>query len=690
VYKSTVFQINKNQKVFLCRLHNLQCGFEGKTEEIITQDISGLINLQTDIGSFSTDDLSLKEHHVDTDSASFTYQNADKRLRIQSTWQLCNQTGIWSRKDSLHNDGIKDIYLSRYLGRYVFTPGNYDIFSQGSSWCDENQGIWRPMHHGTVTLKNEGGRTTQGGTPYLCLRNKDNGKGIIFHILPHGNWVIKISSYTVGGYSAPFIVVELGLADEQLNLKISAGEAVDLPEILTQPLTEGSVEKEAPVFQHYLLNNYFKSAKPSAPVVYNTWFDTYEHLEVERLRLQLAAAKKLGCEVFMVDAGWYGAMKGGWSLQVGDWREKEVAAFKGKMLDFAEEVRRAGLGFGVWMEPERNFPTVPAVKDHPDWFLSGNYGFNYPDLTKKEAYNYILSEMSRLVETYKLVWMKIDFNFKLGVDPYKSEFFHYYTKWYELLDELRGKYSDVFFEGCAAGGLRQDNSTLSHFDGHLLTDNMNPWNVLRIYQQALLRLLPGRMVKWTVLQSVGQAIIPYGSTADNAPISFVTPASGSSSGTWKNSETVDIDFAVRVVLPGQLGFSGDIAGLPEEAKERLLYHVEFYKKWREFISGSVSYLHTPVTHKDDRTGWAAIQLSNPNRKESLLFVYRLDDSSGERTFYPCGLDSEKTYAITVEYKTRIKLKSLTGLQLSTGGVTIHIPERDNSLIYIFEPEETIQ
>ena len=55
-------------------------------------------------------------------------------------------------------------------------------------------------------------------------------------------------------------------------------------------------------------------------MVYNTWFDQFEVLGVPRLRRQLQAAKRLGSEVFVVDAGWYGPEADDWWSQAGDWR----------------------------------------------------------------------------------------------------------------------------------------------------------------------------------------------------------------------------------------------------------------------------------------------------------------------------------------------------------------------------------
>lgn len=677
----TSFCVNGDNTVFLARLFNMQCGLEGRYA--VPEALRGLLDINTDAGCFCTDQMTLEKCEHDNNSIFFTFIN--QQVKIESKRLFCARTGVLSCKDNIRNIDSKAINISRCLCRFVLTPSDYEIFSQASGWCCENQGIWQNMTHGSFVIRSEGGRTTQGGTPYICLRNKETGHAVAVHILPRGNWIIKASSYTADNYSLPFMVLEVGLSDENLNLELLPGQTFELPEILIHELPEAKPEKASPLLHTYLLHNHFIHAKRTAPIVYNTWFDTFENLEIERLRKQLTAAAEIGCEFFVVDAGWYGRGQGNWGEQVGDWREKQNESFRGRMADFAREVRSAGLGFGLWMEPERNFATVPAVKNNPHWFIKGTGDFYYPDLSNKEAYDYIFSEMSRLIESYQLCWMKVDFNFKLGVDPAGYEFAAYYEKWYLLLDQLRDKYPDVFFEGCASGGMRLDANTLQHFDGHFLSDNVNPADVLRMYQQAILRLPPGRITKWTVLRGIGHSIPQYGVDVEDSPISFVTPAGCGA--IWEQCETVDIDFAVRVAMCGMFGLSGDIASVPKTAKQRLLMHVNFYKKWREFITTSVAHLLTPVTCKDDHAGWAAIQLSNLARKECLLFVYRLEDSCLDKLFRLQGLDSETEYKITVEHESSVEENPKTGEELMDTGLKVSLPKKFDAAIIALEPND---
>ena len=263
------------------------------------------------------------------------------------------------------------------------------------------------------------------------------------------------------------------------------------------------------------------------------------------------------------------------------------------MKAFADEVRAAGLGFGLWMEPERFGAGVPVRQEHPEWFLPRDATFARIDLTRSDACEYLKREISRLVETYELAWMKIDFNFELGRDQSGAELSSYYAAWYRLLDEIRAAYPGTVFEGCASGGMRFDLNTLAHFDAHFLTDTVHPIDVLRIWQGALLRLPPGGIIKWLVLRSVGRTIPTYTKSLADSPVTVAAPGGA----LWEPSETVDLDFAAAVALPGMFGLSGDLAGLPDEALARLAEHVAFFKRWRSVIRESVAHLLTPPCAK---------------------------------------------------------------------------------------------
>lgn len=674
---SILAETDKN--VYLKQLYGMSCGFCGNDEGPVRA--RGLVLLKTDIGRFEAEGLILKECSFSKDNAKIIWQAANNTILIESNWTFCGITGIISRKDRLINIGTKNITVFGFYSRFPFCPANYEIYSQGSHWCNENQGIWQDLHHGSFVLGCEGGRTSLGSTPYLCLRETGQNQGIAFHAIPFGNWSIRVSSHNSGGSSLPFAVVEIGMSEEDLKLDLAANGSFELPEILMHSSPEGCEHLGISRLHQYLLENNLNSAVKIAPLVFNTWFDDFDFLKTDRLRKQLKVAKDIGCEVFTVDAGWFGGETGNWYEQTGDWREKQDAAFHGRMQEFAEEVRSSGLGFGLWMEPERISKTAPVYKEHPEWFIPVYNSNYYPDISKPEVYSYILGAISHLIEKYKLAWIKIDFNSELGVDASGTELYTYYNAWYRIMRELKGKYPDLFIENCASGGLRMNISDLVTSDGFFISDTVYPQDVLRIYQGTLLRLPPGKLIKWAVLRSINNLVPTYGTPLENTVESIIAPTGA----TWESFVKVDIDFAIRVALPGMFGLGGDLAEMPQWALDRLKYHIAFYKKWREFMLESVAHLLTPVRPIGDESGWAAIQLQNPRETTSLLFVYRLDDACHTKQFNLRGLDYSIQYEVKFENSPGMSPVILYGSKLMNEGIPVKIPNRNNSEIVVIDP-----
>ncbi|MDD2764396.1 MAG: alpha-galactosidase [Opitutaceae bacterium] len=670
---TTVFRLDK-QHVWLDQLCGVPCA--PATADAAGAE-GGLTELATSLGRFMDDDLTVTGATADDGKARMVWQIAGGELVWESTWTVCSRTGVVSRSDVLHNASGRPVTLFRCQARFVFPPATWEVYAQQSHWCGENQGAWQQLHTGAFRFGCAGGRTTQDGTPYVALREVGAETGLAFHLLPRGNWAIEVRRRSVVN-SAACTVLALGIASQDLHLALSPGESFAMPEILIQALPQGQPHLAAPALHAFFQDRFAASARPELSVVYNTWFDQFEVLELPRLRQQLQAAKRLGCEIFVVDAGWYGPEADNWWSQAGDWRERRTAAFGGHMKTFADEVRAAGLGFGLWMEPERFGASVPIRKEHPEWFFPRHAAFARIDLTRPEACEYLKREISRLVEIYELAWMKIDFNFELGHDESGAELSGYYAAWHGLLDEIRARHPGTVFEGCASGGMRFDLNTLAHFDAHFLTDTVHPIDVLRIWQGALLRLPPGAIIKWAVLRSAGRTIPIYTKSLADSPVAIVAPGGA----LWEPAETVDLDFAVTVALPGIFGLSGDLASLPDAAIERLAGHVAFYKCWRRMIRASAAHLLTPPGKKEDRQGWAAIQLAYPETGDHLVFVYRLDDGSCTKTLHLRDLDANATYRVVLHPEVGGPAQEHSGVSLMDEGLRVELPQRNRAAVYV--------
>ena len=231
------------EHVWLARLCGSTCGNYGEdTGPVATQ---GLALLVTSLGRFEGDDLQLVESAFDAQAARIVWSAGGGTLRLKSQWSFCPKTGVVSRKDRLLNAGSEPVTVFRVQSRFAFPPGRYEVYVQESRWCNENQGAWIALHTGSLRFGCVPGRMTQGGTPYLGLRERGSQRGLAFHVLPCGNWLIEVAGRAVMDGS-PFAVVTLGLADNWLCLELSPGASLECPEILIQPMPNGKPAEAAP------------------------------------------------------------------------------------------------------------------------------------------------------------------------------------------------------------------------------------------------------------------------------------------------------------------------------------------------------------------------------------------------------------------------------------------------------------
>lgn len=591
-------------------------------------------------------------------------------------------TGLLSRIDHLKNTGTSTVTVRRFHPRFALLQDAYDLYFQSGRWANENQGQWVPLHAGAVVLGCEEGRTTQGSPPYVCIRPRGSAAGLVIHLVPCGNWNIRISAVP-GAHGNAYCVIEAGMADGLLNLPLRPGQQFTSPTILLQELTQGQPALCTAPLHRYVNATLFSHLKRKAPVIYNTWLDMFDYLDEQKLRERIPILKEIGVDVLEIDAGWYG--RGGinqWHSWVGDWRENPERSFFGKMKDFADDVRKAGLGFGLFMEPETVGNSVPLRREHPEWFAGEGARL---DLDNPQVFSYLRSEIIRLVETYDLRWIRIDLNSRLGYDETGRELYGYYQALERLYKEIHSRYPALFVEQCASGGMRYELNSLQWGDGYYLSDSQNPVDMIRNSEGAYLRLPPGRSSRMLTLRTLGYTFPGHPVDPLTMPETQVTPPAAG----WQPAqypESYDLDFVAIVTMLGIMGISGDPSSFSKEKRERLKQHIAFYKRWQSFILPSYGYLLTEPKPLSDRTGYSAFQLCNEEAEESLVFVFRLQDVCSRRRIRLRGLDTDRTYQISVyppENPTPI-IKA-QGRHLMEYGLEVVLPQPASAVICILAP-----
>ena len=638
-------------------------GHKGGRLEDWESGICGLFLLQDEEGRY--DGAGLQVLEFASDAVSARLDCAGRRLQMRAAFTYDEASDVWSRRDVLANPTDEKQRVMSCLSRFVFLGHDFDLYSQTSAWNQENQGTWAPLPAGGATIACKGLKTTEGAMPYAALRNRLTGEGIAFHLLPIGKWMIQVKKEFSHSGKA-YTVLDMGLSNDGLDMVLEPGEELELPEILFHSFDD--VGMGAHKLHQFVLAHRFTKRIP--PVVYNTWFYDYSYLNPEELLEQARQAKALGFEVFVIDAGWFGDSTQ-WHSETGCWYENKIVAFKGRMKEFADQVREIGLDFGIWMEPERATPKAPLYQEHPEYFFEVDNGY-IADMSKPWVQERILGQIGQLIDTYGLKMMKLDFNVSVSYDQSRCNFYRYYQGLYGMMDRLRSRYPDVVFEGCSSGGQRSDLNTIRHFDFHFISDTVHPREVLRIYQGALLRLPPGCLSKWPVIRSGDPLARRYEAPA----FEDIERLYACADATWDRTIEVDLDYSMAIGFCGALGMSTDLTRMSASVKEGVSRWIAYYKEKREFLQGAACYQLTAPVGMGDIMTPAVFQLKSPEENGCLLVAFRMEDSRDGLLVRPKALDPSAVY--TVAGKDWAEKRN--GCDIMERGIWIPILEKNKAVL----------
>ena len=650
IYRALSFE-NRNGRLCCTSFFGFACSTGAPIPEC-----EGPVCLDTEIGKWEGSKWELLSFAEDEDG-TMNACLAGGPFRVELTLKE-DISGVYALRTTLHNADDRPHTVYGCYPRFVLSGGGFDLYSEYSAWCAEDQGAYTPLHAGSLELTNSAGCSTTSASPFACLRQKDTARFAAIHVLPVGDWMIRLRR--IAGHRTGYTLVEAGLSDAGLRLPAAPGASLELPELLLYGF-EGDLRCGSLMLQRYLLGRY--PSRESVEPVYNTWFFDYDEIDIDLLKEQVQAAAQIGCSTFVVDAGWFG--KGlDWENQVGCWEECTERAFQGKLREFSEYVRGAGMQFGIWMEPERAGRETEVYREHPDWFMDED-AVVY-DLANPAVADYIAGQVKEVIDRYDARWMKIDYNTDMYRDLTGTNYYYYALAEQKLYERLRRENPQCTFEGCAGGGGRTDlYNMFVNFHGHFISDTVHPLEILRMRQEITLRTRTAFTGSWAVLQEVPFPVSTYTDHDKEKRRKIISAGDA----WWEKTVEYPIQFVLAVNLLGQFGFSGNLASLGPEARAAAKEAVSFAKAHRKMMARSICHLLTLPRPLSDIGGWAAFQYEDPAEGSQLLFAFRLADEAEDFILFPEALDPGAGYRICMDGEER----DLSGRELMQKGITVHCP-----------------
>lgn len=583
------------------------------------------------------------------DNEKITYENGERSFTavcekdgftIKS--EICEENGVYVRRDSFTNTGSRDITLYKYLCGFKLEGGLTSVYTQHNGWCGESLGKWQELVS-EISVKNEGHRLTDGGAPYAAIYSENSGMGRAFNLVAGSGWIMRISKMTEAGKN--YVSLKAGMNDSALNLTVYAGETVTMPEIIFYDF------KDKTEMNAHKLHEYVNKAMPrkTLPVIFNTWFVNFDNVTAELILSQAEKAAYLGAEYFVIDAGWFGNGDA-WSSQIGEWYENTKGALCGKMAEIAEKVRSCGMKFGLWLEPERALDTAKISSEHPEYFF-GEKGQRFLDFTNPAAAEYIKNVIFGLIDKYGIEFLKFDFNASAHYAPQRDAHYRYYMAHKKLIEEIRGKYPGIYIENCASGGMRCELGQMKLFDGVWFSDNQNPYDGMRIYRDTLLRMPTSMIEKWGVFATNNGFVSKYQRQGEHDRFMTVTGP------TWDTAAVIDIEYMKQFLSFGAIGITCNLDMVNDGAREALKAHIKEFKQNREFYRTCITRI---IAATDEIT---VLQYSDVQYKRNIIAIYCENAKQTDYTLYP-RLNHEKVYVYANE--------EAGGKELCENGIRLNI------------------
>ena len=569
-----------------------------------------------------------------------TLRSENDTLKIEASCTE-DKSRVFHCTGSLRNISKSPITVNCLQTKFHLGSGEFEVYTQYNGWQNENTGAWQPLVSEAV-VSSRSIRASYGAAPFMAIRNKQTGRGVIFHLLADYAWTIRVKMIPLDGELAE-AVVEIGVNCENFSLRLEPNEVTATPEVLFYEF-KNTTDLDCAKLHTFCLSHY---PRKQMPVIYNTWLANFDGINPDFICSQIPKAAAIGCEYFVIDAGWFG--KGSdWYSSRGDWRENENGKLQGKLFDISEKVRQHGMKFGLWFEIESASKNADALKAHPEDYFTPNGNLYFLDFSNAYARRRILDILTENIEKYHIEFIKFDFNQDVDYDTEKSAYIHYYRGYEVFLKELKSRYPHIYLENCASGGMRVDLKNAAQFDSFWLSDNQSPYEGMRIFKEGIKRLPPQCIEKWAVLTSFENFFPSYADTEKEKILS-------THDATWDGVVGVHESFLKGFLSGSPIGISCDLTRLSESLLQTLSEHIAAFKKERAFWENAVCHILA------DTEKILILQFETDKKSKILVFSYKTMQNS--LTVYP-KVDACQTYLFENEV--------VSGKDISENGVGLSV------------------
>ncbi len=465
---------------------------------------------------------------VDAQNGRYTYRLAGYDAEVQVDCQAFDGC-TYESLTTVRNTGSEPLMLDRFSSGYVSGIGKggkpwhqkrFVLHVCDSSWQGEGQwrsgyveefGLYPTYNHGTqraFRIGSVGSWTTCRHYPMIMLEDTELGETWYFEIATHASWYIEIN---VGGYRS----------DLWLNVLLSACHeghdgwhyALQPGECYTAPLAfygkvKGGFEQAVAALTAYKRARIGRDfPQGSIPVCFNDYMNCLWALPTrEKLVPLIDAAAAVGCEYFVIDAGWFGGGEH-WSDCLGDYLQNDSLFGEGGFDGILDYIKSKGMLPGCWLEVE-GVSGKAAVLDRIEGALLTRHGHvigktrGFFDFRKPEVCEHVFGIFERLYNK-GIRFIKNDYNQNIGIgvdgacgQASPEELKRHQAAFMALIDRVHEAFPDLIIENCSSGCMRADHASERHFHMQSVSDQEYYERMPSVVQGLFACMPPERVGIW--------------------------------------------------------------------------------------------------------------------------------------------------------------------------------------------------
>jgi len=547
-------------------------------------------------------------------------------LEMHLIYTVFFDTNVISRRTVLINNHQETIVIRKIMSMMFDLPDtDYDLITFDGGWIKETHKHRRTLSYGTYINDSTTGSSSNKHNPGIILAKKhtDETYGICIglNLIYSGNHYEAVQINQNG-----YLRVMNGINPFCFEWPLKTGERFESPEAVLTYAQQGFNELSHnfhTFINHHVIPKPFQ--QQARPVVINSWEAFYFDYAHRDLLTLAKKAKKLGVELFVLDDGWFGKRNDDTS-SLGDYDENRKKLPKG-LKGLSKDIHKLGLKFGVWFEPEMVNPKSHLYKTHPAYAVSidgrlPSMGRNQLvlDLCHQEVRSYIINQMSHLLDTVDIDYIKWDMNrhltdmFSPHIEDQGMFFHHYILGLYDILNTLKTKYPNVLIETCSSGGNRFDLGMLTFGPQIWASDNTDPMERLKI-QEGLSYLYPLSTI------SAHVSLAPHAQTLRMTPLST----------------------RFNVASFGVLGYELNLKYVTPIERKEIKRQIDFYKTYRNVFqygrfnrlnSKDLTHYRWQVSHEDRHIlgDFQVLQQASPELERLSLLDLNKEDIYGVTAF----------------------------------------------------------